>query len=130
MPPKQPRVSVLRRTPLKRSGPPRKKRPGVRRGQPTKDEKAIERERIYLRSGGLCELKDEDGRPLHADHLAGVLPRDGSIFERWHLVHFHSKRRFGWTEAAGNRLLGGCHACHLLGAHQKGLKFIDPYGNR
>jgi hypothetical protein len=34
----------------------------------------------------------------------------------------HSKRRFGWTEADGNVLLGGCPACHLEGMHFLGLK--------
>ena len=38
---------IERRKPLKRSGPPRKKRPGVRRGQPTDAEKEAERNRVY-----------------------------------------------------------------------------------
>ena len=113
---------IQRRTLIKRSGPPRKKRPGTRRGQPTKAEKAAERQRIYQRSGGFCELRGEDGKPLHPQHISGVLPSEGPVSVRWHLVHLHAKRRFGWTEAAGNRLLGGCYPCHILGAHSLGRK--------
>jgi hypothetical protein len=107
--------------PLRRK-PVRKKRPGTRRGEPTKAQKTAERERVYLRSGGMCELRGEDGEPLHQQHRSGVLPREGSVFERWHLVHLHCKRRFGWTEAHGNTLLGGCYACHILGMHAQGKK--------
>ena len=106
-----------RRTGIKRSAPPRKKRPGVRRGQPGPAEKEIERNRIYERCGGICELN------LVPECWKGVLPKDGSTpWDHWHLVHLHSKRRFGWTEASGNTLLGGCPACHLEGMHRLGLK--------
>ena len=108
---------------LKRSAPPRKKRPGVRRGELTNAEKEAERDRVYGRCGGRCELRDAEGNPLHPDHWAGVLPKDGvTPWDHWHLVHLHSKRRFGWTEAQGNTLLGGCPACHLEGMHRLGLK--------
>lgn len=113
---------IPRRTPLKRYTPVRKKRPGVRKGQPTNAEKETEHERVYERCGGRCELRGEDGQPLHPNHRDGVLPSKGSIFERWHLVHLHGKRRFGWTEAAGNTLLGGCYWCHIVAMHELGLK--------
>lgn len=113
---------MIKLSPIKRYTPARRKRPGVRRGQPTKAEKAAERSRVYERSGGRCELRDEQGLPLHPDHRDGVLPADGSVFERWHLVHLHSKRRFGWTEQSGNVLLGGCFSCHILGMHTQGKK--------
>ncbi len=61
-----------RRSPLKRSAPPRKRRPGPpRRGQPTKAEKAAIRLQVYERCGGLCELN------LMPGCLKGVLPFDG-----------------------------------------------------
>jgi hypothetical protein len=111
---------MIRRSPI------RKKRPGTRRGQPTAGEKLTERDRVYKRSGGMCELRDEDGKPLHTLHQAGTLPFGGSIYERWHLVHLHAKRRFGWTEAQGNTLMGGCYACHILAMHTQGKKPVVP----
>ena len=113
---------IARHTQIKRSAAPRKRRPGVRRGQPTKAEKSAERTRAYERSGGQCELRDEHGKPLHPQHRDGVLPAEGDVRYRWHLVHLHSKRRFGWTEKQRNVLLGGCFACHIFGMHQHGLK--------
>jgi hypothetical protein len=107
---------LIRRSPI------RKKRSKPRRGQPTKQEKARERQRVYERCGGTCELRDEAGKPLHAKHIPGVLPAGGSIFDRWHLVHKHAKRRFGWTEAQGNTLLGGCYWCHSEAIHFQGKK--------
>jgi hypothetical protein len=88
---------------IKRRTPIRKKRPGPpRRGQPTNEEKAAERNRIYERCGGRCELRNEFGLPLSPKHILGILPSIGSVFERWHLVHLHAKRRFGWRESDGN----------------------------
>lgn len=114
MPPKQPRVSVLRRTPLKRAGPPRKKRPGVRRGQPSPTEKAELRRQVYDRAAGLCELR-------LMENCSGdrVLPWEGDIFTRAHLVHLKAKRRFGWGL---ENLAIGCACCHLEGMHCLGLK--------
>ena len=109
---------MIRRTPIKRSGPPRKKRPGVRRGQPTKAQKKAERERVYERANGLCQLHLMPGCSGRR-----VLPWEGPLMARAHLVHLHAKRRFGWTEADGNTLLIGCYECHIVGMHQKGLKF-------
>lgn len=101
------------RKPLKRSAPPRKKRPGVRKGQPTNEEKAAIRRQVYEEAGGRCELH------LMPNCMRGVLPFDGGVRERWHLVHIRSKRRFGW---ARENLCGGCPVCHLDGVHTKGLK--------
>jgi len=116
---------IVRRTPLKRYTPVRKKRPVLRKGQPTNAEKEAERNRVYERCGGQCELRDEEGKPLHPKHIFVVLPSNGSIFERWHLVHLHGKRRFGWTEADGNTLLGGCYWCHIVASHQQGKKIQE-----
>ena len=65
---------IPRRTRIKRSKPPRKRRPTPRRGEPTKAEKSVERERVYVRCGGTCELRGEDGQPLHPDHMDPLLP--------------------------------------------------------
>lgn len=102
-------------------------RPNLRRGELTPDQKEAERNRVYARCGGQCELRDESGQPLHRDHTRGILPPSGDDPRyHWHLVHLHSKRRFGWTEAAGNTLLGGCYACHILAMHTQGKKpFIE-----
>jgi hypothetical protein len=93
-----------------------------RRGQPTAEEKVVERQRVYDRCGGQCELRDENGEPLHEQHQRGILPWSGDPLWSWHLVHVHSKRRFGWRESDGNVLLGGCFPCHILGIHQQGKK--------
>lgn len=119
---------IKRRTPLKRSGPPRKKRPGVRRGEPTKEEKAAIRQDEYDRCGGRCELRDKNGHPLHLRHITRVLPFEGSIYDRWHLVHYKAKRRFGWRAdpATGQVLLGGCYWCHIEASHVRGVKIVLP----
>jgi hypothetical protein len=100
---------IPRRTPV------RKKRPGVRRGQPSPAEKKVLREFIYELSAGRCELGLGccDGQPL---------PWDGSIFERWHLVHVKAKRRFGWPVEGPDRMRGGCYQGHIVEMHEKGRK--------
>jgi hypothetical protein len=104
-----------------------KRRAKPRRGQPTKAEKEAERDRVYLRCGGQCELRGEDGQSLSLFHWNGIIPKNGETpWDHWHLVHLHSKRRFGWTEEQGNTLLGGCPACHLEGMHQNGLNPVVP----
>jgi hypothetical protein len=119
---------IARRTPLKRYTSVRKKRPGVRKGQPTNEEKTVERDRVYDRCGGRCELRGENGQPLHPNHLEGVLPSEGPLMARWHLVHVFGKRRWGWTERPGSkqRLMGGCYWCHIVGQHSLGRKFVVP----
>jgi hypothetical protein len=91
----------MKRTPLKRT-PLRKRRPEARRGVPTPQDKESIRWQVYERSAGRCELSLPgcSGR---------VLPFDGSIFDRWHLVHIHARRRFGWGL---ENLCGGCFWCH------------------
>lgn len=87
----------------------RKKRPGTRRGQPTKAEKEVIRHRHYVRTGGRCELGNMPGC------LKGVLPEVGSVLHRWHLVHLKSRGAGGkWDD---ENLRGGCHVCHLQGLH-------------
>lgn len=110
---------IERRTPLKRYTPVRKKRPTLRRGEPTKEEKEAIRLAVYERCGGKCELhldKDCSGD--------SVLPFAGSVFERWHLVHRRAKRRFGWREdpATGQKHFGGCYSCHIVAVHSQGKK--------
>ena len=97
---------IHRRTRIKRSAPPRKKRPGSpRRGQPTEEQKGILRHLIYEMSGGRCELN----RPgCHT----GPLPEFGELGVRWELVHRRAKRRFGWPVDGPWRMVGGCHNCH------------------
>jgi len=88
---------------------PRKKRRGVRRGQPTKAEKTAIRDLVYEESGGRCELN------LSSQCIRGVLPKDGvSPWDHWHLVHLKAKRVYGWNR---ENLCGGCHICHLIELH-------------
>lgn len=96
----------------------RKKRLKPRRGELTKAEKEQARSTIYELSDGRCELNFPG-----CDR--SVLPRDGSIFERWHLVHVHARRRFGWPTTGPERMRGGCYSCHILQMHNKGVK-PDP----
>ena len=99
----------------------------LRRGELTPAEKEAERDRVYARCGGRCELRGTDGRPLDGGHWEGVIPRNGDTpWNHWHLVHLHSKRPGFWSEAQGNVLLGGCPACHLIGMHARGLKPVIP----
>ena len=103
------------------------RRKRLRRGQLTPAEKEAERNRVYERCGGRCELRGSDGLPLHAQHQEGRLERDGCTpWDHWHLVHYHSKRPAFWSEAQGNVLLGGCPACHLEGMHRLGLRPVLP----
>jgi hypothetical protein len=113
---------IARKTPLKRSGPPRKKRPGPpRRGQPTKAEKEAIRIAARARADARCELK------LHKE-CSGPreLPLDGGLYERGHLVHLRGKRRFGWREGNGQVLLWGCGFCHLISMHRQGVIPVVP----
>ena len=105
---------IQRRTPIKRSGPPRKRRPGTRRGQPTKKEKGELRRQVYDRAAGLCELR-------LVENCSGgrILPWEGDIWNRAHLVHLKAKRRFGWNL---ENLKLGCYGCHIEGMHNQGLK--------
>jgi len=99
---------MMNRAPLRRKVPLRKKRPGIRRGELTDIEKGVRREFIYNLSGGRCEL----GLP----GCKGIpLPYNGSVFERWHLVHMRAKRRFGWPTE-------GAHRMHIEMMHQKGMR--------
>jgi hypothetical protein len=100
--------------PLKRKTPLRPKRKRTRRGQPTPEEKAAIRLAVYERARGRCELN------LGPKCIKGVLPFTGDIFERWHLVHIHAKRRFGWGL---DNLCGGCFWCHT-DSHNAGGKPI------
>lgn len=97
---------------MKRS-PIRKKRSKPRRGEPSPAEKKQIRDRVYEETGGMCELR------LMPGCLRGPLPKEGHERARWHLVHLHSKRRFGWGRT---NLCGGCAVCHIDGMHTKGLR--------
>lgn len=99
---------IPRRTPLKRGNPPKKKRSKPRRGQPTPAEKTAIRDRVYEESGGRCEI----GK--HPKHIPGVLPSEGDVIERWHLVHLKGKRVHGWGR---ENLKGGCYWCHIEYLH-------------
>jgi hypothetical protein len=99
---------------LPRSKPINKVRKGTRRGQPTPAEKSAIRELVYEESCGRCQL-----------HLSTkcsgprVLPKGGSVLERWHLVHLKAKRVHGWGR---ENVCGGCYACHIEEMHGKGRK--------
>ena len=116
---------ILRRTRIRRSAPPRKKRPGPpRRGQPSPAEKIAARDFIYELSGGQCELTFNG---VKADRCRrGILPPNGDVRERWHLVHDGAKRRFGWSTTGPRRMRGGCYHCHIELMHQKGWKPDAP----
>lgn len=95
----------------------RKKRSKPRRGQPTPAEKTVIRDQVYEETGGRCEIRK------HPQCRAGVLPKDGSVIERWHLVHLKAKRVHGWGRA---NLAGGCYNCHILYMHNAGGKPCPP----
>jgi hypothetical protein len=52
-----------------------------------------------------------------------VLPLEGDVFERGHLVHLKSKGAGGaWTM---ENTRWGCFECHLGEMHEKGTKVSD-----
>lgn len=105
---------ALRRTPI------RKKRPTLRRGELTPEEKQAARVKVHGICGGKCELR------LHEKCSRNrVLPLEGDLFERFHLVHDGAKRRFGWPTEGPRRMRGGCYWCHIEAVHTKGMK-IPP----
>ena len=101
----KPRTPLRRYTPLKRSGPPRKKRPGTRRGEPTAEEKEAIRLKAYQDADGFCQMKLKN-----VGCIPGRLPFDGPTpWTHGHLVHRRAKRRFGWRP---DNVLWGCWRCH------------------
>ena len=100
---------LKRYKPLKRSGRPRAKRKGTRRGQATPEEVTAIRDKRYEMAEGRCELS------LGPNCIRGVLPKDGpTALSHGHLVHLKGKRRHG-THLEGCRW--GCWNCHLIGLH-------------
>lgn len=107
---------IVRRTPIKRSAPPRKKRPGPpRRGQPNRDEKRVLRDAVYERDGGRCQLR------LHRECSGDrTLPSEGEVLFRAHLVHIKGRGAGGkWTM---ENCVIGCAACHSGSVHTEGKK--------
>ena len=103
----------LRRSYIKRSAPPRKRRSKPRRGQPTKQEKAAIRLEVYTECSGRCQLR------LHKQCSGErILPFDGEVFTRAHLVH-KKARGTGGTWQKDNLTLS-CPACHLGSVHTEG----------
>ena len=93
---------------MKPRTPIRKRRPGLRRGQPTPAEKAAIREMAYERAGGLCELVQGCGR--------GILPPEGDLFFKAHLVHLRGKRVHGW---GSENVAIGCFEHHMASHNGK-----------
>ena len=103
---------------MKRS-PIRKRRPGTRRGELTAAEKEAVRVMAYTRARGGCELD----RHLHC--CGGkVLPWNGGLRERGHLVHLRNRRMYGWAE---QNVAWGCPHGHLDLHHTKGLPLPRTY---
>ena len=108
------RSKPIRRTAVK------KKRTKPRRGQPTPAEKKALRDQVYAESGGRCEIHKH---PLCSGYR--ILPSEGNIFKRWHLVHLKAKRVHGW---ARENLCGGCWYCHLISLHNPKPCPPKPHG--
>lgn len=90
----------------------RSKRKTPRRGQPTKAEKTALRDERYDIAEGRCELRKHS--KCSQDR---VLPKEGSVFERAHLVHLKAKRVHGWGK---DNLRLGCYFCHMIFLHANG----------
>lgn len=101
---------------IARSKPPRRKRPGTRRGQATPEEVERVREAVYARAAGRCELR------MTSDCIPGVMPKEGPVLGRAHLVHMKGKRMWGTSEAICKL---GCWFCHLVTMHRGG-KVVPP----
>lgn len=100
-------MAQIKRTPI------RKVRSKPRRGQPTKEEKAAIHEQVYVETEGRCELN------LSPRCISWTLPREGEVWQRWHLVHKKAKRVHGWGR---ENLCGGCYFCHIECLHNAGGK--------
>jgi hypothetical protein len=92
-----------------------KRRTKPRRGQPTKAEKAAIRQAVYDRAQGKCEIRKHEDCSKER-----VLPWDGDVFNRGHLVHIKSRGAGGSWEM--DNLLLGCPPCHLISLHIEGFK--------
>jgi hypothetical protein len=100
---------------LRRYTPVRKRRPGLRRGEPTAEEKKVVRVKLFERADNRCEIR------LHKQCWGNrELPFDGDVFERGHAVHIKSEGA-GGTFTLDNLLLG-CPPCHLGSMHTEGKK--------
>lgn len=103
----------MKRTPL------RKKRPGLRRGEPTAQEKRAAHDMAYNRAKGHCEAD-------YYLHCCGgrYWPPTGGLRERGHLAHLRNRRMWGWgTE----NLAWFCPVAHSDLCHTKGLQVPRTY---
>jgi hypothetical protein len=105
---------------VKRS-PIRKVRPGLRRGEPSPEEKKATRIAARNRANGICEAQEN---PKCTGQR--ILPLEGDLWQRGHLAHGRAKARFGWRESEKNWLTWQCPFCHLISEHQKGIKMPRP----
>ena len=105
----------MKRTPLKRSTTPIRKRTKPRRGQPTPEEKAAVRLAVYERAGGRCELN------LGPKCIEGILAFEGDTpWDHGHFVHIKSKGAGGAFTVENGKW--GCFQCHLGYMHTEGRK--------
>lgn len=103
---------------MKRS-PIRKARKAPRRGEPTKFEKERVRIMARKRAQGRCELD------WHLHCCGGkVLPLEGGLRERGHLVHLRNKRMWGW---GAENVCWGCAHGHADLMHTKGAQVPKTY---
>lgn len=94
---------------IRRYAPPRKKRPGTRRGQATPEEVSAVRLAVYERASGRCELN------LSPACIKGILPYEGpDSLSHGHMSHDRGKRMWGthveWCHWS-------CWHCHLVSTH-------------
>ena len=110
----------MKRSPLQRKTPIKKRRSNPRRGEETQEEKQAARLEVYLRSGGKCELN------LGPKCIKGVLPFEGvTPWDHGHFVHIKSKGAGGRFNAANG--YWGCHECHLGYHHNKGIPLPEKH---
>ncbi len=93
----------------------------LRRGEPSKAEKAAIRIAVRNRANGICEAQ---AHPECSGRR--ILPLDGDLWRRGHLAHGRGKARFGWRESAEQFLTWQCAKCHLISEHQRGIKMLRP----
>lgn len=104
---------MKRSGPIKRYTPVRKKRATPRRGQPTAIFKQALRIAVRERANGTCQIR------LHKQCWGNkVLPLDGDVFERGHLVHLKSVGSGGLWDM--KNCIWGCPPCHLGSMHTEG----------
>jgi|GEM_PF-2053599 5-methylcytosine-specific restriction endonuclease McrA len=101
---------MIRRTPIKRSGPPRKKRPGPpRAGRLEGDDLTGLRDDCFARDFGICQAMIPDGRTAYQCGTQTFKDLPHTAPNSYHMAHVQGKRRGGDSLQNVKTFCGDCH---------------------